>query len=100
MKNYKPRHMKPEPIPEVSEEMHAILSEKEKQEPNPETASPLGIPFPDPDGEGEYIPIPGDNRSSIAPNGAIVRNPWSQRPEVTPDNKYTDEQEDMNLLIM
>ena len=67
----------------------------------PDTVHPMGIPFPDADGEGEYIPMPGDNRvGSFNPNGAIVRNPWAEQPEVKPDYAYTDEQDDMNLLIM
>lgn len=73
----------------------------EKHEPNPETASPLGIPFPDPDGEGEFIPMPGDTRvGHIAPNGVLIRNPWSEQPEVKPDNAYTDDKQDLDLLIM
>lgn len=60
----------------------------------PETAHPLGIPMPD---GVEYIPMPGSN---MTPNGAVVRNPWSEQPEITPDNEYTPEKEDLNLLIM
>ena len=49
-------------------------------------------------GRGDYVPMP--DGSNIAPNGAVIRNPWSDRPEITPDNEYTDEKEDLNLLIM
>lgn len=45
-----------------------------------------------------YIPLP-DGRN-IAPNGAVIRNPWSEQPEIRPDNEYTPEKEDLNLLIM
>ena len=47
---------------------------------------------------GEYIRQP--DGTNIAPNGAVIRNPWSETPEIKPDNEYTDEKEDMNLLIM
>lgn len=64
-------------------------------------AHPLGIPVPDPGDGGEYVPIPGKGSiDHIAPNGAVIRNPWSEMPEVKPDYAYTDEQEDQNLLIM
>ena len=52
----------------------------------------------EPTGGGEYIPQP--DGSNIAPNGAVIRNPWSEQPEIKPDNEYTDEKEDLNLLIM
>ena len=61
----------------------------------PDTAHPLGIPIHE--GDGEYVPIPGSN---MAPNGAVIRNPWSEQPEIKPDNAYTDEKEDLDLLIM
>ena len=67
----------------------------------PQTAHPLGIPVPDAQSEAEYIPIPGKGSiDHLAPNGAIVRNPWSEQKEITPDNEYTEEKEDLNLLIM
>lgn len=67
----------------------------------PDTAHPLGIPIPDPGDGGEYVPIPGKGSiDHIAPNGAVIRNPWSEQPEITPGYEYTDEQDDMNLLIM
>ena len=47
---------------------------------------------------GEYIPQP--DGSNIAPNGAVVQNPWSEQPEIRPDHEYTPEKEDLNLLIM
>ena len=75
-------------------------SEKTGQE-LPSTAHPLGIPIPDPGDGGEYVPIPGRGSvEQIAPNGAVIRNPWSEQPEIKPDYAYTDEQDDMNLLIM
>ena len=62
---------------------------------------PLGIPIPDPGDGGEYVPIPGKGSiDHIAPNGAVIRNPWSEQPEIKPDHAYTDEQQDQNLLIM
>ena len=62
---------------------------------------PLGIPIPDPGDGGEYVPIPGKGSiEHIAPNGAVIRNPWSEQPEIKPDHAYTDEQQDQNLLIM
>ena len=67
----------------------------------PDTAHPLGIPVPDPGDGGEYVPSPGKGSiDHIAPNGAVIRNPWSEQPEIKPDYAYTDEQEDQNLLIM
>ena len=67
----------------------------------PDTAHPLGIPVPDPGDGGEYVPIPGrGGAEQIAPNGAVIRNPWSQQPEILPDYAYIDEQQDQNLLIM
>ena len=57
--------------------------------------------MPDPGDGGEYVPIPGKGSiEHIAPNGAVIRNPWSEQPEIKPDYAYTDEQEDQNLLIM
>ena len=47
---------------------------------------------------GDYIPQP--DGSHIAPNGAVIRDPQSGRPEVKPDYEYTDEQQDYDLLIM
>ena len=47
---------------------------------------------------GEYLPQP--DGSHIAPNGAVIRNPWSEQPEIKPDNEYTPEKEDLNLMIM
>lgn len=59
---------------------------------------PSGIPVPDPGSTAEYVPMPGDNRTVIAPNGAIIRNPWSEQTEIEPDNEYTPDQEDLNLI--
>lgn len=53
----------------------------------------VGVP-----GGGAYIPQP--DGTNIAPNGAVIRNPWSQQPEIKPDYEYTDEQQDYDLLIM
>lgn len=93
---YQPKHLQEsepaEPNPSVQPNEHPEC---------PERVHPLGIPYPDTDGEGEFIPIPGDTRADIiTPNGAVVRNPWSEQPEIKPDYAYTDEQEDQNLLIM
>ena len=67
----------------------------------PDPVHPLGIPIPDPGDGGEYVPIPGKGSiDHIAPNGAVIRNPWSEQPEIKPDHAYTDEQQDQNLLIM
>ena len=83
-KNYTPKHM---------------LKEKEEKETPPETASAFGIPIPDMGSEAEFVPIPGDTRvGHIAPNGVIVRNPWSEQPEVKPDNAYTEEKQDLDLI--
>ena len=49
-------------------------------------------------GRGDYIPRP--DGSNIAPNGAVVKNPWSDQPEIKPDHEYTPEKEDLDLLIM
>ena len=47
---------------------------------------------------GDYIDLPDGGH--VAPNGAVVRDPCSDLPEVRPDNEYTPEKEDLNLLIM
>lgn len=52
----------------------------------------IGIPG------GDYIPQP--DGTNIAPNGAVIRDPWSHKPEIKPDYEYTDEQQDYDLLIM
>ena len=57
-----------------------------------------GRPAQHPAKDGEYLPQP--DGSHIAPNGAVVRNPWSEQPEIKPDNEYTPEKEDLNLMIM
>lgn len=46
----------------------------------------------------DYIDLPDGGH--VAPNGAVIRDPCSDLPEVLPDNEYTPEQEDLNLLIM
>ena len=56
-------------------------------------------------GEGVGVPRGGDyivqpDGTHIAPNGAVIRNPWSDMPEIKPDNAYTDEQQDQDILIM
>lgn len=87
MKKYQPKHMKPD--------------EHERTAPDYPDAAPMGMPFPDPDGEGEYVPTPGDTHvGNVAPNGAVIRNPWSDQPEILPDNEYTPDKEDLDLLIM
>ena len=52
----------------------------------------------EPTGGADYIPQP--DGTNIAPNGAVIRNPWSEQPEIKPDYEYTDEQQDYDLLIM
>lgn len=47
---------------------------------------------------GDYIPQP--DGTNVAPNGEVIRNPMSEQPEILPDNKYTDDQQDYDLLIM
>ena len=79
---------------------HSVNITPDKGDGQPQQAHPSGIPVPDPGSSAEYVPVPGDNRSVIAPNGAVIRNPWSEQPEVEPDNEYTPEKEDLNLLIM
>ena len=90
---------------DANEDMRKVGSESSPfEKENRQTgapAHPLGIPIPDPGDEGEYVPIPGKGSiDHIAPNGAVIRNPWSEQPEIKPDYAYTDEQEDQNLLIM
>ena len=55
-------------------------------------------PMPNRQGRGDVIPQP--DGSNIAPNGAVIRNPWSDQPEIRPDHEYTPEKEDLDLLIM
>lgn len=118
--NYQPKHMR-EQHTDVSADnepvVHGSDSKSESDLPQSEVvideerqdhrkgaaapAHPLGIPIPDPGDGGEYVPIPGEGSiESIAPNGAVIRNPWAEQPEIKPDYAYTDEQDDMNLLIM
>ena len=59
-----------------------------------QTVSPTELPAQNP----EYVHLP--NGENIAPNGAVVKNPWSEQPEIKPDHEYTDEKEDLNLLIL
>ncbi len=47
---------------------------------------------------GEFLICP--DGSHIAPNGAVIREPMSEQPEIAPDHEYTEEKEDLNLLIM
>lgn len=47
---------------------------------------------------GDYIDLPDGGH--VAPNGAVVRDPCSDLPEVRPDNAYTPDKEDLNLLIL
>lgn len=47
---------------------------------------------------GDYIDLPDGGH--VAPNGAVIHDPCSDLPEVRPDNEYTPEKEDLNLLIM
>ena len=72
-------------------------------------------PYADGDG-GEYIPrhmadigvengergefLTRPDSSHIAANGAVIREPMSEQPEIAPDHEYTEEKEDLNLLIM
>lgn len=56
-------------------------------------------PYSVPDRQGgDYIDLPDGGR--IAPNGAVVRDPCSDAPEVRPDHEFTPEKEDLDLLIM
>ncbi len=93
MKNcYQPKHLQKAKPAQQGAHIADVPAEEEK-------VHPLGIPIED--GAGEFVPVPGDTRAGIiAPNGAVVRNPWSQQPQIKPDHAYTDEQEDQDLLIM
>ena len=100
---YKPKHMRESSQTPEPDNKQANLPDVQPDSSDSEIprVHPLGIPYPDADGNGEYIPIPGDTREDIiTPNGAVVRNPWSEQPEIKPDYAYTDEQEDKHLLIM
>ena len=102
---YQPKHMREEQTSKVNEERQTELditgTPSERVRELPDTAHPIGIPIPDPGDGGEYVPIPGKGSiDHIAPNGAVIRNPWSEQPEIKPDHAYTDEQQDQNLLIM
>ncbi|MBQ3264640.1 MAG: hypothetical protein IJH07_02580 [Ruminococcus sp.] len=96
---YAPRHMADshEAPAEVKQRARGEALTQSGEE---KTAHVLGVPIPGPGSPAEYVPMPGDNRTVIAPNGAIIRNPWSEQPEITPDHEYTEEKEDLNLLIM
>ena len=93
---HEPKHMRKEPD---------VLSPAEQREDalsgipgdtGSAHAHPLGIDM----GEAvEFVPLPGDTQTNnIAVNGAVIRNPWSEQPEITPDHEYTPEQEDLNLI--
>lgn len=98
---YQPKHLKGD-LPEGQKPAKDPQEQAERPGVEcPDRVHPLGIPYPDTDGEGEFIPIPGDTRADfVTPSGAVVRNPWSEQPEIDPDYAYTDEQEDQDLLIM
>ena len=64
----------------------------------PYRAGDAASPMLNRQGRGDYIPRP--DGSNIAPNGAVVKNPWSDQPEIKPDHEYTPEKEDLDLLIM
>ena len=74
------------------------------------------VPYTDGDG-GEYIPrhlaessvhtadseeeyLTTTDGCHIAANGAVIRRPTADQPEILPDHEYTEENEDLNLLIM
>lgn len=102
---YQPKHLKEDQADPHKKDKTAkganIAGVPSEETEMPATAHPLGIPIPDPGDGGEYVPIPGKGSiEQIAPNGAVIRNPWSEQPEIKPDYAYTDEQEDQNLLIM
>ena len=94
MKNdYEPKHMRNnsdrgEGAPDNASASEAVI--------NP--VHPAAVPLPDSDDSAQYIPLP-DGRN-VAANGAIVRNPLADQPEIKPDYEYTPEKEDLNLLIM
>ena len=85
-------------MPDSPEHIDRARHVKPEHEENPQQAHPSGIPVPDAGSSAEYVPMPGDNRTVIAPNGAIIRNPWSEQTEIEPDNEYTPEKEDLNLI--
>lgn len=102
MKKYMPKHMrdekpekKKENLPDganiagVPLEMPPYAPGTEIKEPN----SPVT-----PEQRANYIPQP--DGSHIAANGAVIRNPASEQPDVKPDNAYTDDQQDYDILIM
>lgn len=106
--NYQPKHLRDQQNDHHSDGEHLAKGANIAGVPTdatdsemPAHAHPLGIPVPDPGDGGEFVPIPGEGSiESIAPNGAVIRNPWSEQPEIKPDYAYTDEKEDLNLLIM
>ena len=57
-----------------------------------------GCEMPSGQNRGNYIDLPGGGH--IAPNGAVIHDPCSDIPEVLPDNEYTPDKEDLDLLIM
>ena len=96
---YEPKHLRDNEQPD-----NGGMVPETRPDSAPEHVHPLGIPTPEPQDGSEFVPIPGASvpipGSDVAPNGAVIRNPWSQQPEITPDHEYTPEQEDLNLLIM
>lgn len=49
-------------------------------------------------GRGDYIDLP--DGSHIAPNGAVIEEPLNTVPEVLPPHEFTEEKEDLDLMIM
>ena len=47
---------------------------------------------------GDYVDLPDGGH--IAPNGAVIEEPYSSVPEVLPPHEFTPEKEDLDLLIM
>ena len=61
----------------------------------PRHMADVGIRNPE---RGDYLKRP--DGSHVAANGAVIREPMSDQPEILPDHEFTEEKEDLNLLIM
>ncbi len=91
-----PKHMRKEPVGQPMAEQKGDPMYGVPDGGDPSRTHPLGIDM----GEAvEFVPLPGDTQTNnIAVNGAVIRNPWSEQPEITPDHEYTPEKEDLNLI--
>ena len=94
---YEPKHLRPD-NPGDMNDPGLGYAESDNNANNHRGVHPAAVPLPDSGDGAQYIPLP--DGTNVAANGAIVRNPWSNDFEIKPDNEYTEEKEDLNLIIL